>query len=471
MQDVELDRFSKVLASIGIHGSLSVNIHPSIATWAPNPGSMAIHWVPVTVECYNAIHRTEDAYGQGLFIDPGVRTTNDPDDPYKFDFTTAEIELILKRVQECIHLTKVFPEEGPSTVLHLNVRMISTNEHFYGKKSKKLFDMLKYADFVLIFEFLYLKIYHYTKEGSNQHSLIFVHGHVSNMLQSRPHDQAPITSANLVSSSKTATVLHFLQAVCGSFGSDNPTTTFTTNKSMAGNFLFSYSIYGYSIKNGHQTSRNAVLIGKSILALLHGVNHFREGYHRLPAGPLNEWEANAGNNAERDGYLSRRIVNIASSAMNESEVEGALRKVVEMLKTNMLTGDKRPRQEILGQIKHQTPLASGIMTRLTKIVETDMPPQSKQNRWTKTEDAAFETLIREGRIVKWGKWKSISKLLNDRGIDRDNYDIKSHINGTKFGNAMKDLWKKTNQNAEMRASVPKSKKRKRSDDSDDSDKD
>jgi hypothetical protein len=34
---------------------------------------------------------------------------------------------------------------------------------------------------------------------------------------------------------------------------------------------------------------------------------------------------------------------------------------------------------------------------------------------------------------------------------------------------MKDLWKKTNQNAEMRASVPKSKKRKRSDDSDDSD--
>ena len=111
------------------------------------------------------------------------------------------------------------------------------------------------------------------------------------------------------------------------------------------------------------------------------------------------------------------------------------------------------------------------MTRLTKIVETDMPPQSKQNRWTKTEDAAFETLIREGRIVKWGKWKSISKLLNDRGIDRDNYDIKSHINGTKFGNAMKDLWKKTNQNAEMRASVPKSKKRKRSDDSDDSDKD
>ena len=205
--------------------------------------------------------------------------------------------------------------------------------------------------------------------------------------------------------------------------------------------------------------------------MLHGVNHFREGYHRLPAGPLNEWEANAGNNAERDGYLSRRIVNIASSAMNESEVEGALRKVVEMLKTNMLTGDKRPRKEILGQIKHQTPLASGIMTRLTKIVETDMPPQSKQNRWTKTEDAAFETLIREGRIVKWGKWKSISKLLNDRGIVRGNYDIQSHITESKFGRAMKALWHEMNQNAEMRASVPKSKKRKRSDDSDDSDKD
>jgi len=286
----ELDRFSNVLAPVGILGSLSVNIHQSIATWAPNPGNMAIHWVPVTVECYNAIHQTEDAYGQGLFIDPGVRTTNDPDDPYKFDFTTAEIELILKRVQKCIHLTKVFPEEGPSTVLHLNVRMISTNKLFYGKKSKKLFDMLDNADFVLIFEFLYLKIYHYTKEDSNQHSLIFVHGHVSNMLQSRLHDQAPISSADLVSSSKTATVLHFLQAVYGSFGSDNPTTTFKTNKSMAGNNLFAYSAYGYSIKNGHQTSQNAVLIGKNILALLHGVNHFQDGYHRLPAGPLNKWE-------------------------------------------------------------------------------------------------------------------------------------------------------------------------------------
>jgi hypothetical protein len=40
---------------------------------------MAIHWVPVTVECYR--HSSDGRrFGQGLFIDPGVRTTNDPDD-------------------------------------------------------------------------------------------------------------------------------------------------------------------------------------------------------------------------------------------------------------------------------------------------------------------------------------------------------------------------------------------------------
>jgi hypothetical protein len=233
--------------------------------------------------------------------------------------------------------------------------MISTIEHFYGKKSKKLFDMLKNSDFVLIFKFLYLKIYHYTKEDSNQHSLIFVHGHVSNMLQSRSHDQAPITSADLVSSSKTATLLHFLQAVCGSFSSDNPTTTFKTNKTMAGNNLFAYSIYGYSRSNGHLTSQNAVLIRKTVLALLHGVNHFREGHHRLPAGYLNRWKVDSTDidSGIFDGVVSRRIVNVASSAMNESEVEGALRKVVEMLKTNIMTGEKRLRTTILEMIKFQ----------------------------------------------------------------------------------------------------------------------
>jgi hypothetical protein len=161
--------------------------------------------------------------------------------------TEADSRKALQRLAERIQSTKHFAGEGSSTVLHLNARMISTNEHFYGKKSKKLFDMLKNADFVLIFELLYLKIYHYTNEGSNQHSLVFVHGQPSNMLQSRPHDQAPITKYDLVSSSKTATVLHFLQAVCGSFGSDNPTTIFKTNKTMAGNNLFADSIYSYSL--------------------------------------------------------------------------------------------------------------------------------------------------------------------------------------------------------------------------------
>jgi hypothetical protein len=95
--------------------------------------------------------------------------------------------MALKRVQERIKSTKFFAGDGSSTVpiiKDVNYMMISFCELFYGKKSKKLFDMLKNADFVLIFELLNMKIYHNTKEGSGQHSLVFVHGQPSNMLQS-----------------------------------------------------------------------------------------------------------------------------------------------------------------------------------------------------------------------------------------------------------------------------------------------
>jgi len=479
----ELDRFSNVLASIfGEYNRLQVNHITDLDTWAPNTDNMAIHWVAVTPLCYNAMHRSEDAYGQGLVSDAVDTTPPDPDDAYnESHYTEADSRKALKRLAERIQSTKYFAGEESSTVpivKDVNYMMISTCKLFYGKKSKKLFDMLDNADFVLIFELLYLKIYHYTKKGSNQHSLIFVHGHVSNMLQSRLHDQAPITSANLVSSSKTATVLHFLQAVYKSFGSDNPTTTFKTNKSMAGNNLFAYSAYGYSIKNGHQTSQNGVLIGKNILALLHGVNHFQDGYHRLPAGPLNKWEKtrnerDAGNNAERDGVISRRIVNIASSAMNESEVDCALRNIVEMLVTSNITGKKRRRDNILNLISTNESLASDIKTRLINIVNTLMPLRQRQGiklkKWTKTEDIAIKTLILDGKIVKWGKWVSMSKLLKDNNnIDRSTGELKSHMKNSKFGKEMKTLFDETNRNAEMRASVSKKKKRKRSDDSDDS---
>jgi hypothetical protein len=71
----ELDRFSNVLASIfGEHGSLSVNHITDVDTRAPNPGNMADNWIAVTLLCYDAIHRTEDAYGQGL-VSNAVDTT------------------------------------------------------------------------------------------------------------------------------------------------------------------------------------------------------------------------------------------------------------------------------------------------------------------------------------------------------------------------------------------------------------
>jgi len=169
-------------------------------------------------------------------------------------------------------------------------------------------------------------------------------------------------------------------------------------------------------------------------------------------------------------------VNIASSAINESEVDCALRNIVEMLVTSNITGKKRSRDNILNLISTNESLASDIKTRLINIVNTLMPSRQrqgiKQKRWTKTEDIAIKRLILEGKIVKWGKWVSMSKLLKDNNnIDRSVGELKSHMNGSKFGKEMKTLFVETNRNAEMRASVSKTKKRKRSDDSDDSDND
>jgi hypothetical protein len=149
-----------------------------------------------------------------------------------------------------------------------------------------------------------------------------------------------------VSSSKTATLLHFLQAVW-SFGSDNPTTIFKTNKTMAGSNLFADSAYSYSHSNGYLTSQNAGLIGKSVLDLLCGVwnQSFQRGTSLTTSGYLNRWEKDSSDididNGVVHGVASKRILNIASSAMNKSEVEDTLRKVVEMLVTSKVTGKER----------------------------------------------------------------------------------------------------------------------------------
>jgi hypothetical protein len=63
----ELDRFSSVLELIfGEYDRLLVNHITDLDTGAPNTCNMAIHWVGVTPLCYNVMHRSEDAYGQGL---------------------------------------------------------------------------------------------------------------------------------------------------------------------------------------------------------------------------------------------------------------------------------------------------------------------------------------------------------------------------------------------------------------------
>jgi hypothetical protein len=307
VQDVELVRFSKVLASIGIYGRLRVIHTMDMDTWCPNCDDMPDDWVAVTKEIYNVLHRSKDAYGEGLVSDAVDTTPPDPNDPYNTShYTKDDSRKALKRLVERIQSTKDFTGVASSTVPNVNYMMISVCELFYGKGSKKLFDMLKNADFVLIFQLLNMKVYHYTKKGSNQHSLIFVHGQPSNMLQSRNHNQAPINEYNLKSSSRTAIVLHFLQAVYGSFGSENPNTNFATNKSVAGNNLFAVSIYSFSTSNCHSPSQNAALIGKNILALQHrDVNHFREGHHQLPAGPLNTWEK-GNNNHINDDFTNDR---------------------------------------------------------------------------------------------------------------------------------------------------------------------
>ena len=90
-------------------------------------------------------------------------------------------------------------------------------------------------------------------------------------------------------------------------------------------------------------------------------------------------------------------------------------------------------------------------------------------KWKQTKDIAIETLIREGKIVKWGDWMGMSKLLKERGIDRSNYEIKDHMNTKKFGGKMKTLLDKLPKSAivtatrKRRATKTKSTKRRRGD--------
>ena len=80
------------------------------------------------------------------------------------------------------------------------------------------------------------------------------------------------------------------------------------------------------------------------------------------------------------------------------------------------------------------------MTQLINIVNTDMTSKhGRGQKWKQTEDIAIANIISSGKIVKWGDWMGMSKLLKERGIDRSNYEIKDHMNTKKFGGKMKTL--------------------------------
>jgi hypothetical protein len=82
------------------------------------------------------------------------------------------------------------------------------------------------------------------------------------------------------------------------------------------------------------------------------------------------------------------------------------------------------------------------MTQLINIVNTDMTSKhGRGQKWKQTEDIAIANIISSGKIVKWGDWMGMSKLLKDRGIDGC-HDIKSHMRTKQFSGEMKTLFDK-----------------------------
>jgi hypothetical protein len=87
---------------------------------------------------------------------------------------------------------------------------------------------------------------------------------------------------------------------------------------------------------------------------------------------LNRWEKDSSDididNGVVHGVASKRILNIASLAMNKSEVEDTLRKVAEMLVTSKVTGKKRERHNIIQMINEHKSLHGDIKKQLIRIV-------------------------------------------------------------------------------------------------------
>ena len=118
---------------------------------------------------------------------------------------------------------------------------------------------------------------------------------------------------------------------------------------------------------------------------------------------MNRWETNRVDVARgfrMDGAISDRIVNRASIAMNESEVEDALRNIVEMVTTSVVTGEKRRQRLIHNIVNQNKSLHEDIKTQIINILR----PIRTYRSWTKMEDVVIEKLIREKVIKKWPDW-------------------------------------------------------------------
>jgi hypothetical protein len=86
--------------------------------------------------------------------------------------------------------------------------------------------------------------------------------------------------------------------------------------------------------------------------------------------------------------------------MNESEVEDALRNIVEMVTTSVVTGEKRRQRLIHNIVNQNKSLHEDIKTQIINILR----PIRTYRSWTKTEDVVIEKLIREKVIKKWPDW-------------------------------------------------------------------
>jgi predicted transcriptional regulator YheO len=123
--------------------------------------------------------------------------------------------------------------------------------------------------------------------------------------------------------------------------------------------------------------------------------------------------------------------------MNESEVEDALRNIVEMVTTSVVTGEKRSLSRMHDIVNQNKSLHEDIKTQIINILPQKVAHKAHK-LWTKKDHDVVQQLIREKVIKKWPDWAGMSKHL-----DRSRKSIGNYMRqNEEFSGKMKTLLKR-----------------------------